>query len=132
MLNKTSYLIALMVASMFALSGCRAGAEIRNVEDAPIAGNPSLEKVRDAIIRAGANRGWRMSPQGDGTILGTLDVRNHVARINISYDRSSYNITYRESANLKHNPNRGTIHKNYNSWIKNLDTDIHNELVLIQ
>jgi len=91
-----------------------------------------MERVRDAIIRAGANRGWRMTPQGDGNILGTLEVRSHVARVNIRYDRSSYAITYLDSVNLEHDRNRGTIHKNYNSWIKNLDTDIYNELALIR
>ena len=132
MLNRTHCLIALMMVAMFALAGCRAGAEIRNVEDAPIAGNPSLAEVRNAIIRAGAERGWRMTPQGDGTILGNLEVRNHVARVDIRYDRSSYNITYRDSQNLEHDPAQGTIHKNYNSWVKNLDTDIYNELALLR
>lgn len=130
MMNKTYGLIALMMATMLALAGCRGGVEIRDVESAPIAGNPSMEEVKEAIIRAGAKRGWRMTPQGDGNILGTLELRSHVARVNIRYDRQNYHITFLDAVNLDHDPSRGTIHKNYNSWIRNLDTDIHNELVL--
>lgn len=131
MLTRTHCWIALMMVSMLTLAGCRAGAEILDVEGAPIAGNPSLEQVRDAIIRAGAKRGWRMNPQGDGNIIATLMLRSHVAKVNIRYDRSNYHITYLDSVNLKHDPAQGKIHKNYNSWIKHLDTDIYNELVLM-
>lgn len=117
-----------LVLFALALIGCASGAQVRDVSDAALDRTHDMDDVRTAIIRAGANRGWRMQPQDDGHIVGTLEVREHMAQVDIRYTRDSFDITYRDSENLNYDPETGTIHKNYNSWIRNLETDIHNNL----
>jgi hypothetical protein len=85
--------------------------------------------VRTAIIRAGSGLGWQMQPEGPGRLKGTLNVRSHMAVIDVTHDTKSYSIKYRDSTGL--NAKDGTIHKNYNGWVQNLDKRIRNELNLL-
>ena len=121
----------LVAASALALGACAAGQPIHNVESAPIVAqkNLSMNDVRTAIIRAGSGLGWQMQPEGPGRIKGTLNVRQHMAVIDVSHDTKSYSIKYRDSQGL--NAKDGTIHKNYNGWIQNLDKRIRTELNLL-
>ena len=124
--------IGIVIAlSALALGACAAGAPIYNVEQAPIVAqkNLSMNDVRTAIIRAGSGLGWQMAPEGPGKIKGTLNVRNLMAVIDVTHDTKSYSIKYRDSQGLK--AQDGTIHKNYNGWIQNLDKRIRNELNLL-
>lgn len=126
---RTRFLLGtVMVAFVLALVACASAAPVREVTDASIDPSHELEDVRTAIMRAGAGRGWRMNPQDEGHILATLEVRDHMAQVDIYYDESSYDIVYRDSVNLDYNPDEGTIHPNYNGWIENLELDIHNNL----
>jgi hypothetical protein len=113
------------------LSGCTS-APIFSVTNAPIlvaAGKqPTMDGVRDAIIRAGARLGWQMIPGETGIVTARLSLRTHVAVVDVRYDQKSYTIVYRESTNLDYSD--GHIHKNYNGWIQNLDREIRNELLL--
>lgn len=122
----------LIAASALALGACAgAGQPIYNVEQSPIVAQKSLSMndVRTAIIRAGSGLGWQMQPEGPGRIKGTLNVRQHMAVIDITHDTKSYSIKYRDSQGL--NAKDGTIHKNYNGWVQNLDKRIRNELNLL-
>ena len=122
----------LIAASAFALGACAGrGAPIYNVESAPITTQKSvnMNDVRTAIIRAGSGLGWQMQPEAPGRIKGTLNVRNLMAVIDVTHDTKSYSIKYRDSQGL--NATDGTIHKNYNGWIQNLDRRIRNELNLL-
>ena len=124
-----------MAASLIAaivLAGC-APTQVRNVSDAPVVSNKALtmDEVQAAITRAGTSLGWIMLEQGPGQIEGTLRLRSHVAIIDITYDTETYNIQYVESTNLNYNAEKGTIHKNYNGWIQNLDNAIQRELAAI-
>lgn len=126
----TPFLVAALAVSALSLSACARTGPVRNVSDAPIAvsGELTQKDIRTAIIRAGSARGWRMDPQDDGHILAVLKVREHVAKVDIYYDQSSYDIVYRESQNLRYDPANETIHSNYNGWIQNLELDINNYL----
>lgn len=124
-------IVALILLSLCLLlaAGCRT-APVRNVTNAPIMTventAPDLQKVRGAIIKAGAGNGWQMNPVQDGLIIGTLNIRTHQAVVNINYDSKTYSITYKDSLNLKYNGS--TIHSNYNGWVTNLDNAIKREL----
>jgi hypothetical protein len=121
----------LIAASALALGACAAGQPVYNVESAPIVAqkNLTMNDVRTAIIRAGSGLGWQMQPEGPGRIKGTLNVRQHMAVIDVTHDTKSYSIKYRDSTGL--NAKDGTIHKNYNGWVQNLDKRIRNELNLL-
>lgn len=100
-------------------------APIYNVTDHPIAASShklSQSKIANVIIGAGLKRGWKMQKTSNSTILARLDLRSHVAVVDIQFSRRSYNITYNSSKNLRYN--NGNIHRNYNNWIKNLEKDI--------
>ncbi len=125
-------ILAFMLAALI-VSGC-APVTVRNVVDAPVLSNKatiSLDDVRVAITRAGAGLGWVMLEDEPGKITGTLRLRTHVAVIDVTYDTSNYNLQYRDSTNLNYNPETNAIHKNYNSWIQNLDNAIRRELATL-
>jgi len=126
---KTIMTITATVLVALVLAACASGAPVRDVSGASFDRSHDMDTVRTAIIRAGANRGWRMQPQDDGHIIARLEVREHMAEVDIHYDADSFDITYRDSENLNYDPDTGMIHPNYNGWVQNLERDIHNELV---
>lgn len=109
------------------LGGCRS-AGIYNVSAAPVVANKAvtMEDVQKAIVRAGVGLGWQMKPVEPGLIVGTLNLRTHMAMVDIKYDTKTYNITYKDSSNLNYSGD--SIHKNYNGWIQNLDSGIRSQL----
>ena len=116
-----------VVASLVVLAGCRS-APIHDVVAAPVVtGKPAtMEAVTNAIVVAGSGLGWRMEPGKPGTITGVLELRDHKAVVEVTYDTKAYNIKYKDSSNLDYS---GTnIHKNYNGWVENLDKAIRAQL----
>ena len=124
--------IVLSAASLTSQAGCMRCAPIQNVTDAPVpteGGGKAMsnDEVRKSIVRAGAQLGWQMNPAGPGKITGTLVLRTHTAVVEIPYSPKSYSIVYKSSVNLDASDD-GHIHKNYNSWIQNLDKAIRVQL----
>jgi hypothetical protein len=120
----------IVVASFVVLAGCRS-APIHDVVAAPVVTSKpaTMEAVQTAIIVAGTGLGWRMEPARPGTITGVLELRDHKAVIEVTYDSKAYNIKYKDSSNLDYG---GTsIHKNYNGWVENLDKAIRLQLARI-
>ena len=122
---------AAVVASILVLlaAGCRGSVPIYNVTDAPVAAskpNPSLDEVGKAIQRAGAALGWQMKETRPGHMLGTLNLRKHVAVVDVDYSVKSYSIRYKDSTELNYDGQN--IHANYNGWIQNLDKGIRAQL----
>ncbi|MDB5752832.1 MAG: hypothetical protein JWP65_3253 [Ramlibacter sp.] len=112
-----------------ALAGCNT-MPIQNVSDAPVtsaSGTPlSNEQVRGAILRAGSTLGWQMRDDGPNKLMGTLQLRGHMAVVEIPYNSRSYSVKYRSSTGLDEKD--GNIHKNYNGWIQNLTRGINAQL----
>jgi hypothetical protein len=102
---------------------------VRNVSESPIAKEGLTdEQVAMAIKRAGSGLGWQMSDAGPGKMEGKLYLRSHVAVVDIAYNPKSYSIVFKDSTNLQYDAKGGTIHKNYNGWIQNLDNAIKVQL----
>lgn len=126
------YSVGLIVGA-FILTGCSSVA-VKNIDHSPVVANSTLtnSKVQKVIKASGQALGWRFKDISAGKMLGFINVRNkHTAVIDISYDKDSYSINYKKSANLKYDPEKGTIHKAYNSWITNLKNSIDFELSLM-
>jgi len=107
---------------------------VKNVGDTPVKTNKANvtdAEVAAAIKRAGTGLGWAMLDEGPGKISGTLRLRDHIAVVEIPYSTTSYSIQYKGSTNLRYDPAKGTIHKNYNAWIQNLDSAIQRELAAL-
>lgn len=112
--------------------GCRGGAQIYQVKDAPVqtaSGKElSMDEVRKEIIAAGVAAGWQMAASKPGEIVGTLNIRSHQAVVSIPYSTKKYSILYKDSTNLKYDEKAQTIHENYAGWIQRLDGAIRTRL----
>lgn len=121
--------IAFLILTTLMFAGCTSK-PIYNVSSAPITainGMPTESQIAKAIIRAGASLGWTMQKDAPGHITGTLNIRKHIAIVDITYNSDSYSITYKDSTNLKYN---GTnIHRNYNNWVHNLNNAIKAQMI---
>lgn len=111
---------------VLALAGC-SSVPVQNTS-----GNvpPGLtaDAVREAIEAGATLRRWGVREESPGKLVATLDVRGkHSATVEITYDTTSYHITYRDSRNLDYDGEE--IHENYNAWVAKLDKSIRNELV---
>jgi hypothetical protein len=122
----------LACAMLVAVIGCRGGAQIYQVKDAPVhtaSGKElGMEEVRKEIVAAGVAAGWQMAVSKPGEIIGTLNVRSHQAVVSIPYTTKTYSILYKDSMNLKYDAGSQTIHENYASWIQKLDGAIRSRL----
>ncbi|MDR1461138.1 MAG: hypothetical protein LBI78_05785 [Campylobacteraceae bacterium] len=126
-MNKKLLLASLVIVGGLFYGGCAATQQpLYNVENSPVqtfnGKKLTTAQVEKAILQAGVQRNWRMQKVKDGLITGTLALRTHVAIVDIKYNTSSYSITYKNSTDLGYDGIN--IHKNYNSWIRNLDNSI--------
>ncbi len=123
--KKISTLI--LAVLLVTIVGCRSN-PVREVNNAPVmaTGKYTAKDVKNAIIQAGQSIGWGMKPVKPGLIIGTIFVRNHMAKIKIKYSKKDFSIHYKDSAGLNYD---GTnIHRSYNNWIKNLEQRINSQL----
>lgn len=136
MLNRLG--ITALVAAL-ALTGCKTMQPVSNVSNAPYGSayqNPRILSMSDyerAIVSAATGRGWRMQSVAPGLLRGDITVRGrHSATIEIPFNTQTYSINYISSDGLKYDPSAGTIHPNYNQWIRVLDSDIKKEIQILQ
>jgi hypothetical protein len=118
------FLLAVVAAATIA-SGCQRTVPVQNVADTPVyvpPGEEGRDVIREAIFAGGRAKGWRMSEPEPGHIVGTVDVREHSASVDILYDADSYRIDYKDSSNLMYDGSN--IHRNYNKWVTLLDRQI--------
>lgn len=128
---KTKILIVLIGTLALLTVGCRTN-PIYNVTDAPVTTSSrsySTGDIRAAILQAGASLGWQMKEVRPGLIIGTLNIRSHMAQVEIPYDRKSYSIIYRDSQNLDYDGS--SIHSNYNGWVQKLNTAINSRISVL-
>jgi len=125
----TRWTAVIVSALILVAAGCRGAVPVYNVTEAPVAAskpNPSLDDVGKAIQRAGATLGWQMKQTKPGHMLGTLNLRKHVAVVDVNYSAQSYSVNYKDSTELDYDGQN--IHPNYNGWIQNLDKAIKAQL----
>jgi len=85
------------------------------------------KRAEKAIKTAGSKIGWEMDTIRPGLIRGTLNLRKHLAVIDINYDGKRFSIDYVESENLNYDEEANVIHKSYNKWIEILERRIRAE-----
>ena len=123
----------LLVASVIlalSVTGCARTQPVYNANNTSVVGGTTSgltqAQIKQAILKAAADREWIAKEVGDGHIVATVYVRDHMAEVDINYGPNQYSITYKNSDNLLYD---GTmIHRNYNKWIKLLDAEIREEL----
>ena len=114
---------ALITLALLTAAGCTSKPVLNTQHDLPANAQVSEEKMKTVIVNALQKREWtvqRLSPQ---RVQAEITVRNqYYAAIDITYTRNSYAIIYRDSRELGYKD--GKIHRNYNRWVNNLDSDI--------
>ncbi len=101
----------------------------------PVMGQPmhaemSFDNAKKVFIQAGAKRGWVVKPAEEaGKLIADIWVRSHYVSVFITVHKDSYDITYRDSENMKYQPD-GTIHRKYNGWVKNFNGDIQKQMLM--
>ena len=98
----------------------------------PVPANVNSAKVEQIIGSALTARNWRIVKHMPGEIDAVYDPRAFSVTIAVHYDSQKIQINYVTSNNLRYEEKNGVryIHKNYESWIKNLVTDIQNGLMM--
>jgi hypothetical protein len=123
----------LLVSAVVFLMGAR---QVPLTDPQPIAVPAGLkvEQVSKAIRAALAGRAWAVTSEEPGHIVSTINVREHMAKIDIVYDLQTIKIKYLESGELMYAEKKGQrmIHRNYLNWILNLVNDMNRNLVLVQ
>src|SRR5690348_7792303 len=98
----------------------------------PVPANVSTAKVEQIIGSALTARNWRIVKHVPGEIDAVYDPRAFSVTIAVHYDAQKIQINYVTSSDLRYEVKNGVryIHKNYESWIKNMVTDIQNGLMM--
>ncbi len=96
--------------------------------------NVPVAKVEQIVGSALTRRNWRIVKHVPGEVDAVYDPRKFSVTIAVHYDTSHVQINYVTSDHLKYEVRHGVryIHTNYQSWIRNLVTDIQNGLVMAQ
>jgi hypothetical protein len=106
------------------------------VDPAPIPVPAGLDDkaIAKSIRLGGAQRGWLVTRQDPGAMELTLNIRTHMAKLGVKYDRQSIQLGYLDSTNLDYEVKKDNryIHRNYPKWVNNLVNDITVQLALAQ
>jgi hypothetical protein len=127
-MSKLRTLASLLI--VLAIAACVSHATpIYNVEHSSFNATGPLDdrRAEQAIKTAGSKIGWEMETVRPGLIRGTLNLREHLAVIDIDYDTEGFSINYVDSENLNYDEGKNAIHKSYNKWIGILERRIRAE-----
>lgn len=120
-LFKKWMVILSVIFTSFLLTAC-GGVPVKDVSSSSVSITvEKKEQVREAIKTAATSLGWIIKDIDSNTLEATLFLRSHVAKVTIPYSAKEYSLLYKSSENLDYDAEKKTIHKNYNSWITNLD-----------
>lgn len=125
---RTAPRFVIMLFLLALVAACRT-APLYNAEASSFNRPLTMNQATRAIQAAGADLGWDMTVQRPGDIRGVLNLRDHQAVVDITYDAQTFAIRYVDSNNL--NYSNGQIHRNYNSWVQNLERQIRAEAARI-
>jgi len=111
------------------LAGCAYKHEpIYNVDRAmpPGVEHLSPDRTRDAIISAGQQLDWVMTPVAPGHLEATENAEKYAATVDIYYTPARLQITIKSTRGFLQTAT--TIHDHYNLWIRNLESRIMGSL----
>lgn len=102
-------------------------AELADPDPVAIPAGLDQEQVTKDIKRALIGRGWSINDEKPGEIQSTLFLREHVARIRVTWDQKQVRLAYVDSDNLDYKEKQGKryIHSNYLGWIGFLVQDLN-------
>jgi len=107
----------IVTATLFLL-GCGASSPIQESSVSTSQQQNSDIPVRNAIIRAGHQYGWRMKIINRGKIMATRYQRGYMAKTEIKYTKKSYSLKFMAATRKTY----------YNDWVAQLDDAIKTQL----
>ena len=121
---------ALLVLFAFAGHADARRAPLVDPDPVAIPAGLNADQVVSDIKRALIGRGWTVTAEQPGQIDSTLHLREHVAKIRISYDDQQVRFAYVDSSNLDYKLKRGKpfIHGNYLGWLGYVTHDLSTNL----
>ncbi|MGL6259484.1 hypothetical protein [Vibrio sp. WXL210] len=120
--------IKIALISLLCFAPLAQAAKVIPVEGQPMYSELSFDDARVIFAQAASRRGWSVKDGEEAnSLIADLHVRSHYVAVNITIHKDSYDINYHDSENMKYKPN-GTIHKKYNAWVRNLNSDIQKQL----
>jgi len=125
------WLCLVLVPMLALLMGART---VPLVDPAPIlvpAGS-AIKNVERSIKAALVGRQWVIGVDEPGHVVAQLNLRTHMAKIDVAYDTKVIAMKYVDSSDLLYEDTKNgrVIHRNYQNWIQNLVTDISKNLQL--
>ena len=120
-------LLAGLAAIVFSGNVAARHAPLVNPAPITVPANLSDKEISKEIRRALLQRGWEVDSETPGVIDSTLHLREHVAKIKVTYGNGQVKLAYVDSTNLEYKKDRnGTeeIHPNYLNWTQFLSNDI--------
>jgi hypothetical protein len=99
------------------------------LEPAPVAvpAGMSQQEVAKIIVTTAKQRDWTVQQQSPGLVMLRFERESYWALIRVDYDAKSVRYRYADSKGLMYDKGSGTIHHNYNRWVKNLANDCYAE-----
>jgi hypothetical protein len=128
---RSRLLAVLLVPIAFMLMGGAMPIPLKDPDPIAVPSGYSVEQVSKAIKLGVASRtGWTLTKTEPGQFEATLNVRQHMLKVNIPYSTSTVAIKYVDSQNLDYGERKGVkvIHPKWVNWTRNLATDIQREL----
>jgi hypothetical protein len=132
MLRSRPLFSVLFVSLLVLLMGAR-GVPLIDPEPIAVPSGVSLRDVGKAIKASLVGRNWVINEDNPGRIVSTLNLRTHMAKIEVAYDEKMVDIRYLDSGDLDYEDKKDGryIHRNYLNWIKNIIGDISRNLQLM-
>ncbi|MDM1696715.1 hypothetical protein [Thiopseudomonas alkaliphila] len=127
----------LKIISIVGLSGfilaCSTSQPLVNPQSAIYQQPVSDETMQQAIYAALKKYEWQLVKQQPGAVYASYNKNNrHLANIKITYNSRQFKIQHESSTGLNYKAEKGSIHRNYNRWVRNLVNDINSELSFSQ
>jgi hypothetical protein len=130
---RSRLLALLLVPVAFMLMGA-SSIPLTDPEPLSVPAGLTVEQVTKAVkVGLLSRTGWAITKEAPGQFEATLNVRQHMLKVNIPYSASSVAIKYVDSQNLDYGEKKGVkvIHPKWNNWTRNLMSDIQRELQLL-
>ena len=112
------------------LAGCSTSAPIQEpTQTLEFRKTLTTEQMQSAIYQSLHRYGWQMQSDDGHIIIARYNKQDrHIVVIRIEYSPQRFTILHQSSEGMEYNAKRQTIHRNYNRWIRNLETDIQSRL----
>ena len=124
---KKKHTFLYLILAIFLMTGCTSK-PINTITSQTYGETVTSSKVEKSIVLAAQELGWITKKINDNTIEAKLILRGHEVVVTIPYTASNYSINYKDSRRMNYNQGKGTIHNNYNKWVRNLDLKIQQEI----